>query len=189
MNDGFPGERGAWLRCYRCWSQRLEAQVHYDAILKVDPETGEAADRVEEIQEAVVQCLDCMHDQPHLTVEDGRVVPVEDRWERMVAGKPFVASCTVTVDQDQIETCSGPEAAESLTFGSLGDSGTREFFTHVRFHKHDEERIVVHMLVELYARSEEEAIEVLEDAARGTLEITSLAEESRPPAHAADEAH
>ena len=108
MNEGFPEERSAWLRCYRCWSQRLEAQVHYDAILKVDPETGEAADRMEEIQEAVVQCLDCMHDQPHLTVEDGRVVPIEDRWERMVAGKPFVASCTVTIDQDQVETCSRP---------------------------------------------------------------------------------
>src|SRR5215211_6110244 len=178
MSEGFPEERGAWLRCYRCWSQRLEAQVHYDAILKVDPETGEAADRVEEIQEAVVQCLDCMHDQPHLTVADGRVVPLEERWERMVA-----------VDQDQVETCSGPDAADSLTFGSLGDSGTREFFTHVRFHKHDDELIVVHLLVELYARSEQEAIDVLEDAARGTLEITSLAEESRPPAHAADEAH
>ena len=133
----------------------------------MDPESGEAADRVEEIQEAVVQCLDCMHDQPHLTVEDGRVVPVEDRWERMVAGKPFVASCTVTVDQDQIETCSGPEAADSLTFGSLGESGTREFFTHVRFHKHDQERIVVHLLVELYARTEQEAIDVLEGSARG----------------------
>jgi hypothetical protein len=32
-------------------------------------------------------------------------------------------------------------------------------------------------------------VDVLEAAARGTLEITSLAEESRPPAHAADEAH
>ena len=117
------------------------------------------------------------------------MVPVEDRWERMVAGKPYVASCTVTIDQEQVETCSGPEAVDSLTFGSLGDSGTREFFTHVRFHKHDEERIVVHLLVELYARSEQEAIDVLEEAARGTLEITSLAEESRPPAHAADEAH
>jgi len=52
-----------------------------------------------------------------------------------------------------------------------------------------DERIVVHLLVELYARTEEEAIDVLEDASRGTLEITSLAEESRPPAHAADEAH
>jgi hypothetical protein len=31
--------------------------------------------------------------------------------------------------------------------------------------------------------------EVLEEAAEGTLEITSLAEESRPPAHASDEAH
>ena len=189
MSEGFPEERGAWLRCYRCWSQRLEAQVHYDAILKVDPETGEAADRVEEIQEAVVQCLDCMHDQPHLTVADARVVPMEERWERMVAGKPFVASCTVTVDQDLVESCSGPEAADSLTYASFGDAGTREFFTHVRFHKHDEDRIISHLLVELYARTEEEAIDVLEDAARGALEITSLAEESRPPAHSHGEAH
>src|SRR5688572_29260067 len=122
------GDRSAWLRCYRCWSQRLEAQVHYDAILRIDHETGESADRVDEVQEAVVQCLDCMHDQPHLTIEDGRVVPVEDRWERMVAGKPFVASCTVMVDQDLVETCSGPEAADCLTYGAFGDSGTREFF-------------------------------------------------------------
>jgi hypothetical protein len=40
----------------------------------------------------------------------------------------------------------------------------------------------VHLLVELYARSSEEATGVLEDAARGALAITSLAEESRPPA-------
>jgi G3E family GTPase len=66
----------------------------------------------------------------------------------MVAGTPWVASCTVTVDQDQVESCSGPEAAESLTYGSFGEQGTREFFTHVRFHKHDEERIIVHLLVE-----------------------------------------
>ena len=31
-DDGRP-----WLRCYRCWSQNLEAQVHYDAILRIDP--------------------------------------------------------------------------------------------------------------------------------------------------------
>jgi hypothetical protein len=43
---------------------------------------------------------------------------------------------------------------------------------------------VIHMLVELYARSAEEAADVLEDAARGALAITSLAEESRPPAAA-----
>jgi len=72
---------------------------------------------------------------------------------------------------------------------ALGEAGVREFFSHVRFHKHDDERIVVHMLVELYARSSEEATEVLEEAAQGLLEITSLAEESRPPAHASDEAH
>jgi len=183
------GDRSAWLRCYRCWSQNLEIQIHYDAIRRVDPETGIPAEGIEEVQESVVQCLNCMHDQPHLALQGDRVVPVEARWERMVAGTPWVASCTVNVDQDQVETCSGPEAAESLTYGAFGDPGTREFFTHVRFHKHDEERVVVHMLVELYARSAEEATDVLEDAARGQLEITSLAEESRPPAHASDEAH
>ena len=34
------GDRSAWLRCYRCWSQNLEIQIHYDAIRRVDPETG-----------------------------------------------------------------------------------------------------------------------------------------------------
>ena len=189
MNDLPNEELGAWLRCYRCWSRRLEAQVHYDAVLRIDPDTGEPSERVDEVQEAVVQCLDCMHDQPHLTVAEGRVVAVEDRWARMVAGTPWVASCTVTVEQETIEICAGPEAADSLTYGAFGDSGTREFFTHVRFHKHDEDRIVVHLLVELYARNAEEAGEVLEEASRGALEITSLAEESRPPAHAAGETH
>ena len=180
----------AWLRCYRCWSTDLEVQVHYEGIHKIDPETGERSEVVDEMQEAVVQCLDCMHDQPHLAVEDGRVVPVEDRWERMVAGTPWVASCTVTVDQDTVETCSGPEAADSLTYAAFGDQGTREFFTHVRFHKHDDENtITVHLLVELYARSQEEATEVLETAARGRLAITSLAEESRPPAATGDDPH
>ena len=105
-----------------------------------------------------------MHDQPHLTLQDDRVVPIEDRWERMVAGTPWVASCTVTVDQERVESCAGPEAAEFLAYGAFGEPGVREFFAHVRFHKHDEERIVVHMLVELYARSAEEATEVLEEA-------------------------
>ncbi len=54
----------------------------------------------------------------------------------------------------------------------------------MRFHKHDDERIIIHLLVELYARSQEEATGVLEDASRGSLEITSLVEESRPTAHA-----
>ncbi len=188
------GTRSSWLRCYRCWSQSLEVQLHYEGILKVDPETGEAVEPVEEVQEAVVQCLECMHDQPHLNLafyeEDGRRVSrieaVEDRWERMVTGTPWVASCTVAVDADQVESCSGPEAADSLAFAAFGEHGTREFFTHVRFHKHeDESRVVIHMLVELYARSAEEANEVLQSAARGSLTITSLAEESRPPASSA----
>ena len=189
MMSELNGDRSAWLRCYRCWSQNLEIQIHYDAIRRVDPESGIPAEGIDEVQEAVVQCLDCMHDQPHLTLQDDRVVPIEDRWERMVAGTPWVASCTVTVDQERVETCAGPEAAEFLAYGAFGEAGVREFFAHVRFHKHDEERIVVHMLVELYARSAEEATEVLEAAAHGPLEITSLAEESRPPAHASDEAH
>ena len=96
MNDELNDpDRSAWLRCYRCWSQRLEAQVHYDAILRIDPESGEPAERIDEVQESVVQCLDCMHDQPHLAVEDGKVAPIEDRWERLVAGTPWVASVTV----------------------------------------------------------------------------------------------
>ena len=69
-----------WLRCYRCWSSDLEVQVHYEGIHKIDPVTGERAEVVDEIQEAVVQCLDCMHDQPHLGFVDGRVEPIEDRW-------------------------------------------------------------------------------------------------------------
>ena len=101
-----------------------------------------------------MQCLDCMHDQPHLGFRDGRVEPIEDRWERMIAGTPWVASCTVTVDADEVETCSGPEAGDALCYAAFGDHGTREFFTHVRFHKHeDDNTIVVHLLVELYARS------------------------------------
>src|SRR5207302_2820746 len=191
------GTSASWLRCYRCWSQNLEVQVHYEGVLKVDPDTGEAVEPVEEGQEAVVQCLDCLHDQPHLNLafyeENGRrisrIEAVEDRWERMIEGTPWVASCTVTVDGDEVETCSGPEAGDALSYAAFGDHGVREFFTHVRFHKHEEDsRIIVHLLVELYARSLEEATEVLESAARGALTITSLAEESRPPA-AAGETH
>ena len=48
---------------------------------------------------------------------------------------------------------------------------------------------MIHMLVELYARSAEEATEVLQGAARGTLAITSLAEESRPPASSGSGEH
>jgi len=192
------GTSSSWLRCYRCWSQNLEVQLHYEGILKIDAETGEAVEPVEEVQEAVVQCMDCMHDQPHLSLtmyeEDGRriskIEAVEDRWERMVTGTPWVASCTVTVDGDTVESCSGPDAADSLAFAAFGDHGTREFFTHVRFHKHEgDDRNVVHMLVEFYARSAEEATEVLQGAARGTLAITSLAEESRPPASTSEDEH
>jgi hypothetical protein len=179
----------SWLRCYRCWSQNLEVQVHYEGVHKIDPESGERAEVVDELQEAVVQCMDCMHDQPHLGFRDGRVEPIEDRWERMVAGTPWVASCTVRVDGDEVETCSGPEAGDALSYAAFGEHGVREFFTHVRFHKHEpDEAVTVHLLVELYARSGEEASDVLEASSRGELTITSLAEESRPPA-STGEAH
>jgi hypothetical protein len=183
-------ETKAWLRCYRCWSADLEVQVHYEGIHKVDPKTGERGEVVDELQEAVVQCLDCMHDQPHLGFRDGRVEPIEDRWERMITGTPWVASCTVTVDAEDVETCSGPEAGDALSFAAFGEHGTREFFTHVRYHTHeDENTIIIHLLVELYARSQEEATEVLNEMARGRLALTSLAEESRPPASTGDDPH
>jgi len=185
-----PFEPRPWLRCYRCWSEDLEVQVHYEGIHKIDPDTGERGEVVDELQEAVVQCLECMHDQPHLAFVNGRVEPVEDRWERMVAGTPWVASCTVTVATEDVETCSGPEAGDALSYAAFGDHGTREFFTHVRFHKHDgDDRIIVHLLVELYARSDGEATDVLEVAARGALAITSLAQESRPPAATGQDPH
>ncbi|MCX6389536.1 MAG: hypothetical protein NT122_02715 [Solirubrobacterales bacterium] len=179
---------GSWLRCYRCWSQQLEIQVHYEGLHHVDPTTGERGEAIDELQEALVQCLECMHDQPHLGFIDGRIQPNGDRWERMIVGTPWVASCTVNVDADAVESCSGPEAGDSLSYAAFGEHGTREFFTHVRFHKHAESEIQVHLLVELYARSAEEAAEVLRDSSRGTLSIASLAEESRPPA-AVDDPH
>src|SRR5256714_8285896 len=132
------GTQSSWLRCYRCWSQNLEVQLHYEGILKVDPQTGEAVDPVEEVQEAVVQCLDCLHDQPHLSLafyeEDGRrisrIEAVEDRWDRMAAGTPSVVSCTVAVDSDQVETRSDPDAAHDVTFDDFAGHRTPEFFTH-----------------------------------------------------------
>jgi hypothetical protein len=171
-----------WMRCYRCWSTALELHVHYDGIHRIDPTTGTPVQAVEEQQEAIVQCLDCMHDQPHLLFSDGQLVADESRWERLVMGTPWVASCTITVPADDVDVCSGPEAGEALSYAALGDAGTQEFFSHVRFHTHQGDQIVAHLLVELYARSGDEAGTVLEESARGPLVITSLAEESRPPA-------
>ena len=34
----------SWLRCYRCWSQNLELQVHYEGIHRIDADTGERGD-------------------------------------------------------------------------------------------------------------------------------------------------
>ena len=180
----------AWLRCYRCWSTDLEVQVHYEGIHKIDPETGERAEVVDEMQEAVVQCLDCMHDQPHLGFRDGRVEPVEDRWERMIAGTPWVASCTVTVDADDVETCSGPEAGDALSFAAFGDHGTREFFTHVRFHKHEDDTRSRSTCSSSSTRARTRRRPRCSRRPRaGASPITSLAEESRPPAATGDDPH
>ena len=144
---------------------------------------------VDELQEAVVQCLDCMHDQPHLAFHNGRIEPIEDRWERMVAGTPWVASCTVTVDADAVETCSGPEAADSLAYAAFGDFGTREFFTHVRFpqaRRRPDRRPPARRAVQPLVRGG------LGSARRRRprpLTITSLAEESRPPAATGEHPH
>ena len=48
----------------------------------------------------------------------------------------FLAGC---LGADEVETCSGPEAGDALSFAAFGDNGTREFFTHVRYHKHDDD--------------------------------------------------
>ena len=37
----------SWLRCYRCWSQNLEVQVHYEGIHRIDPATGLAVESFE----------------------------------------------------------------------------------------------------------------------------------------------
>jgi len=172
----------SWLRCYRCWSKQLEIQIHYEGVFGINAIDGSRGEAVEELQEAAVQCLSCMHDQPHLHFQNGAVVPDETRWERLISGTPWVASCSVTVDEDSVDDCSGPGASDALAYSAFGSMGTKEFFTHVRFHTHSEGKITVHLLVELYARSPDEATEVLSRATKGSLVITSLAEESRPPA-------
>src|SRR3984957_2122646 len=102
--EGSTPETGArsWLRCYRCWSQDLEVQVDYEGIHKIDQENGERAEVIAELQEAVVQCLDGMHDQPHLGFNNSRVEPIEDRWERVIAGRPWEALCKVRDDRAEV---------------------------------------------------------------------------------------
>ena len=186
--DG-SSEVRSWLRCYRCWSQNLELQVHYEGIHRSTPRPANAARSSTSCKWLWFSAWTACTTNPISGFHNGRVEPVEDCWERMIAGAPWVASCTVTVDVEEVETCSGPEAEDAFSEASFGEHGTREFFTHVRFHKHDGDRVVVHLLVELYARSGEEATGVLDEAARGPLAITSLAEESRPPASTSGDQH
>ena len=72
-------------------------QVHYEGIHRIDADTGERGEVVDETQEAVVQCVDCMQDQPHLGFHNGRVEPVEDSWERMIARR--AVGCVVHRDR------------------------------------------------------------------------------------------
>ena len=58
-----PTKVRSWLRCYRCWSQNLEVQVHYGGNT-VDADAGERGEVVDEMQKAVVQCIDCMPTNP-----------------------------------------------------------------------------------------------------------------------------
>ena len=53
MNDSIS----AWLRCYRCWSRNLEVQLHYDAIRRVDPESGIPTEGVDEIQSRLARVM------------------------------------------------------------------------------------------------------------------------------------
>ena len=98
----------SWLRCYRCWSQDLEVQVHYEGIHKIDPVTRRArgGGRRAPGGGRPVPGLHARPAPPRL--RDGRGEPVEDRWERMITGTPWVASCTVTVNADDVETLLGP---------------------------------------------------------------------------------
>ena len=159
--------RETWLRCYRCWSRTSRSRSTTRASTRSTRRRASAPTSSKSCRRPSCSASTACTTSRTWGFQGGRVEPVEDRWERLVTGTPWVASCTVTVEADEVETCSGPEAGDALSFAAFGDHGTREFFTHVRFHKHDEDRIVVHLLVELYARSAEEATEVLEEAARG----------------------
>ena len=58
MNE-LNADRSAWLRCYRCWSRNLEIQIHYDAIRRVDPETGVPAEGMEVVGSDVPCSIAC----------------------------------------------------------------------------------------------------------------------------------
>src|SRR5919204_615741 len=66
----------SWLRCYRCWSTNLEVQVHYEGVHRIDPATGERAEVVDELQEAVVQ--GCLLDGPEVRRVGGQRVQRRD---------------------------------------------------------------------------------------------------------------
>ena len=137
--EGSMAETGArsWLRCYRCWSNDLEVQVHYEGIHKIDSVTGERAESSTRSRRPSSNASTACTTSPPGFI-NGRVEPIEDRWERMIAGTPWVASCTVTVDADDVEPVRGPSRRRAL-LRRLRRQRHREFFTHVRFHKHDDD--------------------------------------------------
>ena len=81
-----PQMVGSWLRCYRCWSQELEVQVHYEGIHRIDPVTGERAEVVDGLDAAdpaavllvkgeaevglVVHAVEALHDRLLELVDD-----------------------------------------------------------------------------------------------------------------------
>ena len=183
MNE-LNGDRSAWLRCYRCWSQNLEIQIHYDAIRRVDPETGDPG-RGHRRGAGIGRPVPRLHARPAPSDLPGRPGrpdrgPLGADGRRHPLGRLLHGHRRPGPGRDLLRA---PRRPSSSPTAPSATPATREFFTHVRFHKHDEERIVVHLLVELYARSAEEATEVLEDAARGAAR-DHLAGRGVPPAGA-----
>jgi hypothetical protein len=139
--------------------------VHYQSIHQIDPDMAQRSKVVDGLQEAVVQ------------------------GDPMIAAGRWLASSTMTVDAYKVERCSGADAGDSLSFTAFGDHGKQTIFTHVRFHKHEADKLVFHLLVELSARAADETSGVLIEAPGGTFALTSLAETSRPPAATSDDLH
>ena len=183
-------ERAPWLRCYRCWSQNLEAQVHYDAILGSTPSPASFSERARRGPGGGRPVPDCMHDQPHLTFtrrprRAGRG-PLGADGHRHAVGRLLHGHRRPGPGRDLLR-------ARGRRLAHLRRVRRRRHarVLHARALPQARRRQDhVHLLVELYARSAEEATEVLEEAvARRSSTITSLAEESRPPAAESDEAH
>ena len=88
--------RPAWLRCYRCWSTEPRGA----GALRGHPQDrprDRRARRGGRRAPGGGRPVPGLHARPAAPAgsTNGRVEPIEDRWERMIAGTPWVASCTV----------------------------------------------------------------------------------------------